>query len=157
MKRVQAFTVLEMIVAMAISAITISAAFALYQMIFIQWTRYRAATNEVYETVTMNRLMKEDAAACLYLYMTNAGMNCAYENKNVIYVFQDSAVIRNGGRLDTFHVGTCNRIASFNGKPVIDSSLADEVHLTFVKEEDDSNYIHITKHYAADELFRLDH
>ena len=157
MKKVHAFTVLVMIVAMAISAITISAAFALYQMIFVQWTRYRTTTNEVYEAVTMERLMKEDAAASSYVYATHAGMRCVGEDKNVAYIFQDSIVIRNGGRLDTFHVGACSRTMFFNNKPVADSALADVLHFTFVSVKEDSNYIHIIKNYAADELFRLDH
>jgi len=156
MKKVAAFTVLEMIISLAISAIVISGAFTLYRLIFIQWGQYRKSTNDVYETVNMERLLKEDAAACAYMYTTPSGLRFDWEeNKHVVYSIQDSFIVRDGGRLDTFYIGNCTRKTYFNGTSVTDSALTDRIDLFFSKGED-SNSIYIHKQYAADQLFRLD-
>jgi len=155
MKRVEAFTVLEMIMALTISAIVISGAFTLYQMIFAQWIQYRKLTNQVYEAVNMERLLKEDAANCAYMYTTYSGLRFDQANeKSVVYSIQDSFMVRDGGRLDTFYTGACVRDASFNNKPVGDSALVDRINLSFIKGED-SNYVYIHKQYAAEQLFHL--
>jgi hypothetical protein len=157
MKKMPAFTVLETIIALTISAIVISGTFVMYQMIFKQWTKYRRLTNEVYDAVNMERLLKEDAAGCSYMYTTTSGLYFERtDTMHVVYSIQDSFIVRSCGRLDTFYTGACTREAFFNKKSVADSALIDHVNLSFIKEED-SNYVSIEKQYAAEQLFRFNH
>lgn len=153
-KKIKAFTISEMIVIMTLTAITVSAAFALYRISNHQWIQYRTAMDKVYTFVLLERQLTQDLQLCQTARINGQTITCNWPDKNVAYHLQDSLIIRTGIVSDTFFTGTAQVEAYWESHAVAnDEALLDKIQLRLFPADDTIEYT-VYKHYASDILFR---
>lgn len=154
MNKVKAFTIAEMIVIMMLTAITVSAAFALYRIVAFQWNNYQLTTKHIYSALSFERYLTQDIQFCDEVVYQDHSLTCSWPDKQVRYSFEDSVVIRTGSLVDTFPIGLHQVEVYWQNQPVMNvASSIDRIHLIAMPGEDTLEYT-IQKQYASDILFR---
>ncbi len=104
--RIKAFTLVEIIVVMLLTAILVSAIGMVYtSLIRVQISSFDNAGKEADMIILTNVLQKDCAKARIIYYKTNE-LCCNKLSGNVYYEFLPDQILRKGINVDTFHYTT---------------------------------------------------
>lgn len=108
MKKLKAFTVLELIVSMAISTMLIGTCFLAYQIIINQFTNYKITSQRTQDIVLCNYLLTRDINMAGSISQPEQGVFRLENGKTIItYTFELGYILRaKENSIDTFHLKT---------------------------------------------------
>ena len=154
MKKLPAFTLIEVIVVMVISGIVVSASYFCYSMITRQMNLYRSHTDKTLEAVLLQTVIENDLHTSAFVRNeTDYELELSSSDKKIYYVFGSNFILRKLDSVtDTFHIHADGPKMTFEKKtPEELHTLVDE--LTFGVRMADSTYtICFNKEYAPDVL-----
>jgi hypothetical protein len=125
-KRVKAFTIMEVTVAMLLAAIVIAITYTVYTIIIRSYSSYNAKNSNMAVLIRLDELLRKDFEKAEIIYKTESGLSCTNGNKVAIYEFKPDAVIRTSGITDTFKVEVQAVSILFEHAPVSESATSDE-------------------------------
>ena len=137
-RRLQAFTVPELMVVMLLSGIVISAMYLLLQFSFTNYFRYYKSTERLNSISRMDYLLTKDVNTSAVLQKTPDGFTFTEYNKTITYRIADSLLIRTGQLSDTLVASAITCELSHDGVPVTDAFvMTDHILLTLMYKEDE--------------------
>lgn len=150
MKRISAFTLMEVIIVMIISMIVVSLTYKTLDIVSMQYRQFSKSRKHIYELSLLETLLTKDFANSEYLKRMNDGVMCKYRDKNVVYTFNDGFIVRSEGTItDTFNIMPREIKYYFSDKEVKNTnSYIDKVAFVYVQEG--SKFFIYKKVYAAD-------
>jgi len=165
MKRLKAFTLIELIVALIISGIVISIAATCYQIVYKQYKEYKNVNETLSQAALLNMLLNKDFQNFQYVNKTSDGIEfsgfstqqTSNEEQKTVYEFGQQYIIRKYTTIqDTFGVVLANTSLKFQNKEIENNStLVDELSFeTDVIQENET--FHYKKQYGADVLMKLE-
>ena len=132
-KKTNAFTIAEMLVVLVISAITISLAMLVLQLVQTQLTTISANYNQQTETSILENVLSKDFNKHRLFYNSNQQqLQCVSEIDTVTYTFRENYTLRN---TDTLQVPIYKTIAYIEGIPIKTISQIDALELQLKKEQ----------------------
>jgi len=154
MKKIRAFTIIELVVVMVISGIAISIAGLSYDIINMQMLNYETTSARLLSTIQFNHLLKTDFIQAKKVIKEQGSLKFVSENKNEIsYYFDEDNIIRRMAYLaDTFQLSVFNvKQQLINEVQKNDGDLVDELSFQLTNLEH-TQYFHYYKTYGADVL-----
>ncbi len=106
MKKLKAFTILELIVAMTISSLLIGTCFFAYQIIIAQFSNYKANTQRIQEVALCNYVLTKDIDHANTIVQPEQGVLLLNNNsEKLTYIFERDYILRtNRAGTDTFRL-----------------------------------------------------
>lgn len=147
-KRLKAFTLLELLVAMAITGLVISIAGLVYNMLDKQFHSYRGMNEEISSVLAFNNRLVSDFTDASAIEKNEEGILVKRNNKaQVQYTFKEKNVLRiEPDRTDTFHLMPEN-VEFYFQHEVKEEGLIDELRFEAVILEEREAF-HFTKQYG---------
>jgi hypothetical protein len=102
LKRIKAFTIVEIGIAMLLSAVLILMCYKAYDIINKEIFSISSKANNNLEEITLRKLIANDVLKANRVETTSNGFSCVDTSFVVNYIFEDSLVIRNYSHSDTF-------------------------------------------------------
>lgn len=151
MNKVKAYTIVEMIVTMLITSVTISIAYSSFRIINGQFGQYKTRSHRNYELVLLDKFMMKDFTNASRIVRKSEGYSCQYPDKNIDYEFEDTYILRKSNLIDTFKLKIQEpKFYFMNEEEFVPGSLIDKVEFTGITEEESLPFIQ--KEYGADIL-----
>lgn len=116
--KVKAFTMMEVAVSMAITAIVISMSYTIYAIISKGYINFNRQSDEFATLIQLDNLLKRDFSEASLLVLIPGGLLVQKDSNRVMYVFKEDAVIRKSSIRDTFKVIALQKSYLFEGLPV---------------------------------------
>ncbi len=157
MNRVKSYTVIEMLVVMLISSLSIGITYTCYTIFSNHYLSYKKRSDELANYILLDKLMTKDVSVSAKVEKTSLGMNCISKNGTIGYEFYDQYILRRSTIVDTFYVVMSQPVVFKRmGKTEnIPGALVEEIGMeTIYKEE--KLYFYYKKNYGADVLIRFD-
>jgi type II secretory pathway pseudopilin PulG len=107
MRKIKAFTITEIVVAMVVSAIVISIAILAYLVVSKQFTQYKALNDELLKVYEVNYLVQQDSfeANAMEFILEENSLTFTGQNQCIQYeILNDKLVRLEMGRVDTIEV-----------------------------------------------------
>ena len=151
MKRLKAFTILEVMVTMVISTIVIGGGFSAYEMSVKQYKLYEHISSVMNEVSSFHSVFERDIADSKTVLARDRIIECIQKGKTVWYEFRGDYILRNlTSTRDTFHVENDSLLLSFkNREQASIGGLVDRVKIR-INLKGEKQVIIITKLYGAD-------
>ena len=125
-KRVKAFTILEVTIAMLIAALLIGFTYTAYSIVVKSYSSFNRKNQDMAELVRLDEWLKKDFAHAETVQKDTAGIVFNSEGHHVKYRFDPDFIIRTEIKSDTFKVKTDSVATSFESLPVNELGPADE-------------------------------
>jgi hypothetical protein len=155
-KKIEAYTMMEVAIAMLLAAVCMSICYTAYGMIgdYFQVFHKRNASAE--EVLTLRRTMERDILKGKYLIRTESGINILGDSLGIAYNFADSAILRKveGLRTDSFHVSPVEAVFLFEGREALELDTVDHISFKLKMEKQRMVPITIGKMYSAHDLLK---
>jgi hypothetical protein len=153
MKKINAYTLMELIVVMVTSIIVITLAYKVFDLISHQYLQFVRYNESVYEVYQASALMATDFRESEYIVKNPEGVTCVYKNKEIVYNIGSNITVRSVDLVrDTFRIKAENVRYYFSDKEVIDvNKYVDQIKFEDVEK---SELFHYQKIYAADFFMR---
>jgi prepilin-type N-terminal cleavage/methylation domain-containing protein len=147
-KRLKAFTLLELLVAMAITGIVISISGLVYNMTGRQFSSYRETSRHISSVFALNSRIAADFNDASSIERDEAGLRIERMKKSPVqYNFTTKAVLRTEvGRTDTLHIKTEHVQFKFRSEPQ-EKGLVDELSFKAVVMEEQES-LHFIRQYG---------
>jgi prepilin-type N-terminal cleavage/methylation domain-containing protein len=115
MQKLKAFTLMELLIGMIISAIVISFCYLSYTIIYKQYLSYKSVKKELVEAMELNAVCSRDIAnADKVLFEENKLILLQEQHENVEYHFLETIVLRkNQEVIDTFKLAPVNIVPNY--------------------------------------------
>ena len=155
--RLPAFTLIELMVTMLISSISIGIIYSGYDIVSKQFRTYKTTNETIAEALYLNSLMNSDFSKARDAKKNRDGFTLLdYENRSTVYEFSEEYIVRKVSfSTDTFHLPIKNSSYSISGKDVLeDLSWIDEVSFDVTINKEVTSF-HYKKEYDA--AFLIDH
>jgi prepilin-type N-terminal cleavage/methylation domain-containing protein len=153
MMRLHAFTLLELLITMAVSAILMSMGYMALRIVQQQQHTAEHRLRELSQANTFQWLLARDFRRAQQVSVTAGELSCHFPGYDVAYLVQDSSVVRRQFEVtDTFTLPVLQVQYWLKGKPVSDTgSLLDEVSFT-LRYRQDTLRLQACTWYAAEQL-----
>ena len=153
MRKIRAFTIIELVVVMILSSIIIGIIYSAYQIVNSQYGNYIKANKQITSEAVLTMLLNKDFAAAHFI--KKEGERIFFfdiENKVKSYHFGDDFIVRNSNAVvDTFFIRALNIETLFlNQSPHFYNGLIDELY--FESATFGERIFRFKKLYAADVL-----
>ncbi|WP_158829371.1 PulJ/GspJ family protein [Mucilaginibacter lacusdianchii] len=158
--RLPAFTILELTIAMLISAVVVAITYTAYNMISGAYQGFTKKHNEMAVMIRLDELLRKDFFKAAHIAYRQDSLVLELSAQTVRYHFEPERVIRTSGIQDTFRVQIekpklffehgavmSDGIDESNGNPV------DELSLTVLYQTEKFPY-HYLKLYSSENLFK---
>ena len=151
MKRLKAFTILEVMVTMVISTIVIGGGFSAYEMSVKQYKLYEHISSVMNQVSAFHSVFERDIADSKTILARDRAIECIQKDKTVWYEFRGDYILRNlTSARDTFHVENDSLLLSFkNTEQSNVGGLVDRVKVRISLKGEKQSII-INKLYGAD-------
>lgn len=115
MKKVKAFTLMELLIGMIISTIVIGFCYMSYSLIYKQFMTYKAIKIELVEAMELNSVLNNDMGNSELILFDNNELTLVNEGKDALkYTFNETAVLRTAAAVvDTFKLKPINIVAHY--------------------------------------------
>lgn len=120
-KKVPGFTIMEVTIAMLLSAIVIGLTYTVFSLVTRSYQSYQSRHREMATVLSLDGLLRRDFDRAELILKDTDGIVLANQNNLIKYRFYPDYVLRKGTAIDTFRLKTDSIAMSFEGK-TIDSS-----------------------------------
>lgn len=151
MNKVKAYTVIEMLVVMLISAISIGITYTTYRIFANQYLTYKHNAEDIAQYVVLDRLLSTDFLKSDKVLKTGDGLLIQSKLKEVHYEFREEYVLRRDQSLvDTFKVNPFHVTYWWNAQEQhLPDRLVDQLKFESNYKEEKLEYVFFKK-YGAD-------
>lgn len=156
MKRLKAFTLIELLIAMVVGGIVIGGAFEVYLFSSRQFLKYKASNEEITRIVMLDGILHSDFFnSTSVVRKSDNCMEMKSSDKVIDYRFERNFVLRSFiGVSDTFFLKVSVVQMQFKGKLQLEGErLIDELEI-ISKEGDEEKVFCFFKEYSADVLMK---
>jgi type II secretory pathway component PulJ len=156
-RRVKAFTIMEITVAMLISALVIGLAYTCFTIIYQQYHIYNSKQTELMEVDQLNKVLQSDFDKAEMIMQDNDDIVIKNKNGQLSYRIMPAYVLRIANATDTFKVSMQDVTRYFEGKPLTNQSdlpegnRMDELSFTIIYHNEKIPYYYI-KQYSSQNL-----
>jgi len=153
--RIKSYTVIEMLVVMLVSAISIGITYSCYTIVSKQYSSYKKKSEELSRFILLDRLLCKDFSECKKVQRTQEGIDCISTDKVIKYGFYENYILRRGEGIDTFRLGIMEDMAAkyATASENIPGNIIDELEVNVVYEQENIYFYH-QKKYGADILMQ---
>lgn len=150
-KKLKAFTLLELVVTMALMSIIATMAYMGYELVRNQIKDWQ--TNKIYQAqqLTLMTILEQDmlmADACVFNKQQNT-LICEGKNKEVLYDFSNPTPVRKQvSRIDTFEINLKNITVSYLNDKQINDGFVNSITL-YISQLDTMQTWSFTKWYSC--------
>lgn len=150
-KKVAATTVIEVAVAMAISAVVIAMAYSGFEMFAKMFRGFKATNEKNSEMLVFKRVLSNEIDASELLIKTDKGIELVSRAGAIRYEFSDDFILREKSNvIDTFHLNTIEKYFQYQQvEQLIEGELIDKISFRLVEDKNE-NAVELTKEYGAD-------
>jgi Tfp pilus assembly protein PilE len=156
--RLPAYTIMELTVAMLISAIVIGITYTAFNIVSSSYRNYQVKHNQLSVLIRLDELLEKDFSKAEGIYKEQDGIKILINQQTVTYRFLPGQVIRISTIADTFSVVANDLTFSFErqpltAEPATDEELnrADELSFNVLLKEEKFPY-HYLKQYSSQNL-----
>ena len=158
--KVKAFTIMEVVITMMISAILMVMICLIYLVISSSYSVFKGKNEDLNTINTLDELLKKDFREGRYISGDQNTMTVTREKDSVTYQWDKAYVTRtNAGVVDTFKVNTAEKSVSFEQHPPESTNntlnTIDELQLDLVYKRDTLHY-HYQADYSSSDLLNQD-
>lgn len=156
-KRVKAFTILEMTIAMLITAIVIAFTYTTFSILKRTYADFHEKNRQTTELLQLDHVLKRDFFKSIAIYKTEAGLRFINPSDTIDYTFQSDIILRKGLRTDTFNIKAVNSLMLFEQLPVhsnadtLENARVDEFSFDGVFQGQNIQY-HYEKTYSSKDV-----
>lgn len=155
-KKIKAYTLMEITVAMLLVAVCMSICYAGYGLIEAYFKEFQKKNAITQDILALNNTMDRDFLKAIYLIRTTDGIDLQCPEHQISYHFGENAVLRTVSELrtDSFYLRPANIGFQFKGKEANEQDTVDQV--SFYLDTDGQPKIPVTKRklYSAQDLLR---
>ncbi len=159
--KVKAFTIMELTIAMLISAIAIGISYSIFLIVSHSYQSYLTKSAQVATAQRLDAVLQRDFDRGLLVSKDTSGIKIQYPSGQVIYKFDTAFVVRKTATSDTFKVKTDSLRFSFEGKAFSEyqtpgpQNRIDQLDVTAFLEKQKITY-HYHKIYSSANLINID-
>jgi prepilin-type N-terminal cleavage/methylation domain-containing protein len=155
-KRIKAFTLLELLVAMAITGLVVSIAGLAYNMLGRQFHTYKKESNEIASVFSFDSRLRTDILDAMHItWEENKLLLHRSEKEKLEYRFSGGYILRNdGARTDTFHIIPADIKLLYIGEEQ-EYGTVDEVYFE-AEVLGEHEIFHYIKSYSASDLLNME-
>jgi len=117
-KRIRAFTIIEVTIAMLISAMVIGITYSIFLIVSRSYQSFNTKNDTMAVVLKLDELLRKDFDRSLAVWKDTSGIEIQYPGNRVRYKFDTAYVVRIGVRTDTFKVKTDTVNISFENQPI---------------------------------------
>ncbi|QKJ31050.1 prepilin-type N-terminal cleavage/methylation domain-containing protein [Mucilaginibacter mali] len=152
-QRAAAFTLVEMAIALLISALVIGMTYSAYTIVLHAYSIYKTKNDRLFMLTRLDELLKKDFDRSQHVFFADNAVICDYGAEQAVYHFRDSMVVRVKGIADSFKLSHTPVIALFEKQEAgfasnAPSNLVDDLSFS-VKSEKDTVVYHYHKTYSS--------
>ena len=153
--KLKAFTLMEVTVAMLISAICISICYSAYTIVTNYYATFRDKNETVGTVMGLKQVLARDFLRGRIVLSTATGLEVMLDSTTVIYTFKEDRVLRELTNLhtDTFKLALTPPVFSFEQKPIIGPDTIDQVKFEVRLDKNQVVPLLVQKLYSAENLF----
>lgn len=154
-RKIPAFTLMEVTIAMLIAAVAIGITFTAYRIVTGSYLGFSKKQEELAGFVRLDKLLKQDFEASSSIVKTSEGLVMQLEGGQISYKIDPAFLVRNqfSLRVDTFKLATDHTGFSFENNSVADGGLIDQFGFETVVQGQHVP-LHYLKLYSAQDLFK---
>ena len=150
--RLSAFTVLELLIVMVVSALLFGMAYAALRMVQRQQRAIERKSAALSQVSTWQAALTADFRTGAVIAVADDQLRCEGEGRQVLYTLQDSALMREQGEVvDTLPMPVRECTYYWQGRPRT-SGLIDELAIVVGTAARDTFYLQASARYAAQQL-----
>lgn len=155
--KVDAFTLLELVIAMLLSALVIGITYSAYTITGQTYQRFRQQNDTSQRLILLDELLAKDISRADTVYHSADGLLIRRDSTLITYTIDSSRVIRSAGRIDTFHMPVKGANYLFEQQPVTflpplqEADRIDEIYFIITWKKRDFVY-HYHKDYSSADL-----
>ena len=155
--KVKAFTIMEITVAMLISAIVIGLAYTCFNIIYQQYHAFHERQSELMKIDQLNKVLQEDFDRAETILQNDDDIIIKNKDSQLSYRIQPEYILRISNTTDTFKVNTQEVTRYFEGRHLTEQSdlpednRMDELSFTIIYHEEKIPYYY-TKQYSSQDL-----
>jgi prepilin-type N-terminal cleavage/methylation domain-containing protein len=154
-RKVAAFTLIELTIAMLIASIAISITYTAYTIVIKLYTNYTVRQEKASAVTLLNKLLSVDFIAAEQVLRTEDGFQIICRNGKIRYTVTEDFVVRDqfSLRTDTFNMSVSNGGYYFEKTEVDFEKTIDEVHFSIAL----AGYVvplRYYKQYSSQNLFK---
>lgn len=153
--KIRAYTLMEVTVAMLLSAICISICYTAYGIIGDYYHLFHQKNESADQVLSLKHALEKDFLKSNYILKQEDGFELLIDTTKIHYSFEEQAVLRKFGAIhtDTFKLQTKALKATFEGKELLEIDTIDQVSFTILLDKNTFTTIEVNKWYSAQNLF----
>jgi len=156
MTKIKAYTLMEVTVAMLLSAICIGIAYSAYDIIGNYYRTFQQKNEKADALLSIREVLSKDFQKSKLVRSMPDGILLEQDSVNINYVFEADHILRQipSLRTDTFKVVWKDRYVGFEGNEVLEPDTIDLLKLKVTLDQHSLVPLTFYKHYSAQNLFQ---
>lgn len=152
--KIRAFTLLEVTIAMLISAICVSICYVVFGIISKSFIDFKNKQQHTYTIQTLKSVLEKDVYKSHLAFKSSDTLNLISKDINISYFFGDQEIIRfANSKSDTLKINYSALKFEFEGQTIYDSDTIDAVSFVVEFSGDKQAVLQVNKRYAASDLY----
>ena len=159
-KRVKAFTIIEITVAMLISAIVIGITYAAFNIVNQSYRSFQHKNEDIAVLMRLDELLRNDFSKADMISKTTNGIFIKKGSDSITYAFEPGFTVRTSSIIDTFKVTMQGLVTGFEAvpitmvNPVTEQNRIDELEYSVLFENEKIPYYYRKQYSSADLIER---
>ena len=153
--KIKAYTLMEVTIAMLLSAICIGICYSAYDIIGKYYAVFHQKNESADVLLTLRQVMEKDVKKANIMIKMDEGVLCKQDSANVAYLFMDGKILRQieNLRTDTFKIAWKDYFVGFEGAEVMEADTLDQIKFTLEMDRQVFVSLFFSKHYSSHNLF----
>jgi len=156
MRKVEAYTLMEIAIAMLLAAMCMSICYTAYGLIGDYFRAFQRKNSTVEEVLSLQRTMSDDVLKAKCIIRTAKGISLNQDSLNIMYQFEPEYILRTavGLHTDSFQVKPVDSHFLFEGIEAIEPDTVDQISFVLSVDKQLDVPVRIQKFYSAQDLFK---
>ena len=156
-RRINAFTIIEVTIAMLLTALTIGITYSDNNIVAKTYKAYSAKNENITKFITLDHILRRDFDRADTILKDSAGVALKISSTIIKYKFFPNYIIRESSKIDTFKLQAVDPVTAFESLPINDmgeqseSNCVDELYFKLIVNNDTVLY-HYRKLYSSENL-----
>lgn len=156
MKKIKAYTLIEVAVAMLLAGICISICYTAYGIIDNYYQSFQQKNQATDQVLSLKHVLEKDFLQSKAVLKNGEGIKLNQDSVTINYLFEQQYILREINELhtDTFKIASQNLQLSFEGAEVQEDGLVDEIKFTAILAKGIVVPLQVNKRYSSENLFK---